>query len=126
MQIVARSSATLLIGAVLAAAAFALEQPDGAAKPGMMKQMLNKNTAQAKLPAQVHDALAQLVGEFATVSEVHLAPPPAEPMVARADTSGRWVMGGLFVQVKSAAAEDEELKGERMIVYGYDPAAKKY
>lgn len=91
-----------------------------------MKAMFNANTARARLPAETHEALSALVGEFSTQSEVHLAPAPAEPMRAHATTVGRWIMGELFVQVNGAADADEELKGERQTIYGYDPGAKTY
>ncbi|MGH7242623.1 MAG: DUF1579 family protein [Phycisphaerales bacterium] len=89
-----------------------------------MKQMFNAAVARAKLPPEVKAALGSFVGEFATVSEVHVS--PTDPMVAHATSSGKWIMGDLFVQINASSDADEELKGERMIVYGYDPAAKKY
>jgi hypothetical protein len=56
--------------------------------------------------------------------DVHLG--PGEPMRVRGVSSGKWIMGGRFVRFEVTAAPDEPLKGDRLLVYGYDPAAKKY
>lgn len=124
-----RASMLLLMSATLLAGAAVLAQEHAPKPPptqSEMKKLFNDNTAQAKLPADVHAALSAFVGEFTTQSEARVVPPPAEPMRAHAHTSGKWIMGDLFVQVNAAADPDEELKGQRQIIYGYDPAAKKY
>ncbi len=120
----------LLCGGLIAVAAVTLAQPPAPPKAAPsqsdMKKMFNDNTARARLPAPAHEALSQLVGEFTTVSEVHLAPPPAEPMKAHATTIGTWSMGELFVQTSAASDPDEELKRERLVIYGFDPQTAKY
>src|ERR1051325_4809921 len=89
-----------------------------------MKKSFNSATKAVKHPKEVHDALAAFVGNFDTVTEVSLG--PGEPLKTRDVATSKWVMGGLFVQFSSTAAPDEELKSDRLIIYGYDPAAKKY
>jgi hypothetical protein len=75
-------------------------------------------------PTEQHKALGVFVGEFSQTSEVRLG--PGEPIKARAVGVGRWTMGGRLVEVRSESAPEETLKGERLVIYGYDPMAKKY
>lgn len=115
----------LVVFTLAGLALFGLGPEAGTGRPEV-KKMFNDMIDRTKLPAEAHEALGLLVGDFATVSEVHVDPPPAEPMVARAHTTGKWILNGLFVEVNAAADADEAMKGERMLVYGYDPIAKKY
>lgn len=105
-------------------------QPNQKPKPGNqqgdMKKSFNAATQKVKLPDEVHEALSAFVGKFDIASEVQLAPPPAEPLKAKGVSTNKWIMGGLFVEASSTAAADEELKGDRLIVYGYDSGSKKY
>jgi hypothetical protein len=78
----------------------------------------------ASAPTDKHKLLNPLVGDFEQATEVHLG--PGEPMRTHSLSTAAWVMGGRFVRVDSASAPDEEAKGERMNVYGYDPVAKKF
>jgi hypothetical protein len=75
-------------------------------------------------PTESHKLLEPLVGKFDQVTEVKVG--PGDPMRTKSVGTGSWVMNGRFVRVDSVSAPDEELKGERMNVYGYDPAAKKF
>jgi hypothetical protein len=78
----------------------------------------------ASAPTEKHKLLAALVGDFEQATEVRMG--PGEPMRMHSFSTAAWVMGKRFVRVDSASAPDEEAKGERMNVYGYDPAAKKF
>ena len=83
-------------------------------------EMMEKLSA----PTESHKLLEPLVGTFDQATEVKVG--PGEPMRTKSVSTGQWVMGGRFVRVDSATPPDEELKGERMNVYGFDPAAKKF
>ena len=99
--------------------------PSGAAMTQHdMKQQLAAMAEAASAPTDAHRALAMLVGRFDEITEVRMG--PGEPMRAHSVCTAQWVMGGRFVRLESSAAPDEELKGDRLVVYGYDPAAKKY
>lgn len=89
-----------------------------------LKRRLSEETEKASAPTDQHKVLAAFVGKFEQQTEVRMG--PGEPLKARASSVGRSIMGGRFVQVESASAPDEELKGERTLIYGYDPAAKVY
>jgi hypothetical protein len=89
-----------------------------------MKRRFAEMVRRTSSPTEQHKALQPLVGEFDEAAEVRLG--PGEPMRARAVAHGRWIMDGRFVEVDSESAPDETLKGQRMVVYGYDPAAHKY
>jgi len=122
-----RLTLIIVLIAFVAATARALQhEPKSGSAQSDIKKAFNAATKKAKLPKEVHDALSAFVGEFDTASEVQLAPPPAEPLKARGITKAKWIMGGLFVQAGSSEAKDEELKGDRIIIYGYDPGAQKY
>lgn len=115
---------------VVAISAVGWVQPSKNAKPANsqseMKKSFNAATQKVRLPQEVHDALSAFVGKFDIASEVQLAPPPAEPLKAKGVSTNKWIMGGLFVEASSTATADEELKGDRLIVYGYDSQLKKF
>jgi hypothetical protein len=75
-------------------------------------------------PTESHKLLEPLVGTFDQLTEVRMG--QGEPMRSKSVGTGTWTMGKRFVRVDSVSAPDEELKGERMNVYGYDPAAQKF
>jgi len=106
---------------LVAVADSARAQPD--AKPSQ-SDMKKRFAAMASAPTDQHKLLAAFVGDFDQVSEVFVG--PGEPLKANSASKGEWVMGGRFVKVTSAATKDEELKGDRLTVYGYDPDAKKF
>ena len=76
-------------------------------------------------PGEQHKVLAAFVGDFDLVAKIQVGP-KAPPLTAHAVSHGEWIMGNRFVEVKSAATADEPLKGERLLIYGYDPAISKY
>ncbi len=75
-------------------------------------------------PTEEHKALAALVGSFDQRTQVNVG--QTEPMKAHSVETGRWVVGGRYVEMHSTSAPDEELKGDRTAVYGYDPTLGKY
>jgi hypothetical protein len=83
-------------------------------------EMMEKLSA----PTESHKLLEPLVGTFDQVTEVRMG--PGDPMRTKSVGTGSWVMNGRFVRVDSQSAPDEEVKGERMNVFGYDPASKKF
>jgi hypothetical protein len=115
--------ATLLAGA-LAAAGSSQPPPAGGTSQSELKRNFAAMVEKASTPTEHHKALAALVGEFDQASAVRLA--SGATMTANAVGTGRWIMGGRYVEVRSASAPGEELKGERLLIYGYDPAARKY
>src|SRR4051794_21781634 len=116
-------SVCVLIGSIQARAQTTRPADATDAAQDQMKRRFLEMVQRTSAPTEQHRALAALVGDFDEATEVPLG--PGEPMRARGVSHGRWVMGGRFVEVDGAAAPDEPLKGERMVVYGYDPAAKK-
>ena len=83
-------------------------------------EMVDKSTA----PTDQHKLLAPFVGSFDQASEVRMG--PGDPMKTHALAKGRWIMGDRFVKVDCTSAPDEELKGDRLLIYGYDPQARKF
>ena len=124
-------SRTWVILATMIAAAGALgwvqpkKKPAGGSSQSEVKKSFNAATKAVKHPKEVHDALASFVGNFDTATEVSLGS-SGEPLKTHDVATSKWIMGGLFVQFNSSAAADEDLKSDRMIVYGYDTGAKKY
>jgi hypothetical protein len=121
-----------LVAAILGAACTlsVLAQPagkpaeKGPASAGDRKKQYAAAVEKSSAPTEQHKALAPLVGSFDIATEARMG--PGEPMRMHGVGTGAWTMGGRFVRMDSAAAPDEEVKGERMNVFGYDPAAKKY
>jgi hypothetical protein len=89
-----------------------------------MKRQFTERSERASAPTEPHKALAAFVGDFDLLTEVRIG--PGEPMKARSTAKGRSTMGGRFVEVRSESTPEEELKGERLLIYGYDPGARKY
>jgi hypothetical protein len=98
------------------------QAPSNAASDAKRQFMAMMDKASA--PTEKHKLLGALVGDFEQATEVRMG--PGEPMRTHSFSTAAWVMGKRFVRVDSASAPDEEAKGERMNVYGYDPAAKKF
>jgi hypothetical protein len=71
---------------------------------------------------EYHKALAAFIGEFDVLTEVPL--PSGEVRRAAAISTGRWIIGGRYVEVHSTYAPEEVFIGERLQIYGYDPDAK--
>jgi hypothetical protein len=88
----------------------------------MKKQFAEGSRATAPTPE--HKALAPFVGDFDQTTEVRMG--PGEPMKVHSIAKGEWVMDGRFVKIDSHSAPDEELEGDRITVYGYDPLMKRY
>ncbi len=110
----------------LAPTAVSLSEASSAAQadPKQMKQQFAAMMEKLSAPTDAHKLLEPLVGTFDQLTEVKMG--PGDPMKSKSVETGSWVMGKRFVRVDSASSPDEELKGERMNVFGYDPAAKKY
>jgi len=89
-----------------------------------MKKQFAAMASQASAPTEQHKLLAMFVGAFDQVTEVRMG--PGDPMRAHSTARGEWIMGGRFVKIDSQSAPDEELKGDRITVYGYDPQARKF
>jgi hypothetical protein len=89
-----------------------------------VKQRFAAAVERASAPTEQHKALNALVGDFDETVEVHLG--PGEPMRVHGSSKGQWIMGGRFVKLEGTADADEQLKGDRLVIYGYDPAATKY
>jgi hypothetical protein len=98
--------------------------PASSESPSESKRQFATMMEKLSAPTESHKLLEPLVGSFDQTTEVRTG--PGEPMRTKAVGTGTWTMGGRFVRVDSTSAPDEELKGERMNVFGYDPAAKKF
>src|SRR5262245_60524149 len=110
----------IAVGCVLLLATIASAQT----QPSSMKKRFAEAAQAQSAPTAEHKALAPLVGDFDQQTEVRIG--GGEPMKAHSIAHGQWIMDGRFVRMDSASAPDEELKGERMLVYGFDPSSKKY
>jgi hypothetical protein len=89
-----------------------------------MKRGFAAASVKAGASVEQHKVLAAFVGEFDQRSEIRMG--PGEPLKIHAIARGRLIMGGRFAQIDITAAPDEEMKGERMLIYGYDPTARIY
>jgi hypothetical protein len=89
----------------------------------MKRQFATLAEKSATLTAQ-HKLLAALTGDFDQAVEVR--PGPGQSMKSHCLSTGTSLMGGLFVKIESRSAPDEELKGERLTIYGYDTVAGKF
>jgi hypothetical protein len=116
-----RIALALVVLVPLAAHAWT-QAPAKSPQSEMKKQFAD--AARASAPTPEHKALAPFVGDFDQATEVRMG--PGEPMKAHSIAKGEWVMDGRFVKIDSHSAPDEELKGDRITVYGYDPVLKKY
>ncbi len=125
-------SAAVAVVAAISWFALAQQQP---AKPNAesesststqsaLKKQLTAAADQASAPTAEHKLLAPFVGEFDEITEARVG--PGEPLHACSTAKGRWILGARFVGIESRSAPDEELKGERLLFYGYDPQAKKF
>lgn len=122
-----RASAKLLgVGAVGAFVLVVLAQSQDGRSPTQseMKKQFAETAEKTSAPTEEHKRLAVLVGEFEQQAEVRMG--PGEPLRTHVLATGEWTMGGRFVQISAKTAPDEELKGERLTVYGYDTRAGKY
>lgn len=87
------------------------------------KKLFSDMMERGAVLTDAHKALGAFVGEFDLRSEVLMGPTPIH---AHGISKGTAIMGGRFVKIEGANAPDEELKGERLMVFGYDPSLKKY
>jgi hypothetical protein len=121
---VCNSILSLCFAIALAVAAFAQTPPAAGTSQRDSKRRFAAMIEKTSAPTEHHKALAPFIGEFDQVSEVRMQ--SGDTMKSHAVGTGRWIMGQRYVEVRSISAPDEELKGERLLIYGYDPAARKY
>jgi hypothetical protein len=119
-----RRSAILLGVGVLGAFVLAVWAQSQESKAPSQSEMKKQFAKMDELPTEEHTRLAALVGDFDQNAEVLRG--PGEPLRSHVLASGEWIMGGRFVRIAAKTAPDEELKGERLTVYGYDTRAGKY
>ncbi len=119
-----KSASALFVVALSLACAHGQPPSDAKASQGDIKKQLTAAAEKAAAPTAQHKALAALVGDFEQTTEMRMG--PGDPIVAHAVCKGTWILGDRFVEVRSASTAAEELKGERIVIYGYDPAVKKY
>jgi len=112
-----------LAAALSTLGAFAAPQAKPSSQSAMKKQFAAM-TDKASPLAEQHKLLDAFVGEFDQTTTVAMG--PGEPMKVHSLAKGQRIIDGRFVKFESTSAPDEELKGERMLVYGYDPAQKKF
>ncbi len=124
-------SIAMLAVSVLGCSLFAVlaQPPVPQAQPGPkpsaaeLKKQFVAMAAMLPGPAEQLGALAPFVGEFDQVSDIRL---PQGVIQVRSTGKGQWIMNKRFVKLESTSAPDEEIKGERLAVYGYDTDARKY
>lgn len=110
-----------LCASMLGVGALFAAQP--AAGDGMESAIKKQIMAMSRGATAEHKMLDVLVGKFDEVTTIYAGP---APVTVRSASEAKWIMDGRYVQLDSKSAEGEELKGTRMIVYGYDPLAAKY
>jgi hypothetical protein len=113
-----------LIALAPAALSLSLATSTPQTDPKQAKQQFAAMMEKLSAPTESHKLIEPLVGTFDQLTEVKMG--PGDPMRSKSVETGTWTMGKRFVRVDSVSAPEEELKGERMNVYGYDPAAKKF
>jgi hypothetical protein len=89
-----------------------------------IKKMIVEKAERMSAPTEEHKRLAFLVGDFDQAVEVRAV--SNEPLKSHVLATGEWILGERFVRVVCKSAPDEELKGERLLIYGYDTRAAKY
>ena len=118
----------LLLGAgvlgTVVLAVFAQSQERHAPTQSEMKQQFAELAKKMAAPTEQHKRLAAFVGDFDQAVEVRMG--PGEPMKSRCVSTGTTLMGGCYVKIESRSAPDEELKGERLTIYGYDTQINKF
>jgi hypothetical protein len=121
-----RSRISIVVLAVACSVALvAIAQPPASKlSQSEMKKQFAERVEKTSGPTDQHKLLAAFVGEFDQASEVRMG--PGEPMKTHSIAKGKWIMGKRFVKVDCTSAPDEELKGDRLLIYGYDPQAKKF
>ncbi len=98
--------------------------PSAQPTPSDIKKQMNAMNENSRMPVEQHEALNLLAGEFDAHTEMHLG--NGEAITVNATTNSHWVVGGRFLEMESVSAPGEDLKGERIVMYGYDPTAKNY
>jgi hypothetical protein len=121
-RILAAVFAALLLGSIAIERAASQSEPK--ASQNEMKKQFAERASQSSAPTEQHKLLAMFVGDFDQQTEVRMG--PGEPMRFHSIAKGEWIMGGRFVKIDSHSASDEELKGDRITVYGYDLQFKKF
>ncbi|HVP13806.1 MAG TPA: DUF1579 family protein [Phycisphaerae bacterium] len=120
-------SRIVVVPAVIAcsAALVTMAQPQGLKQSqSELKKRYAEMVERTSGPTDQHKSLKAFVGKFDQVSEVRMG--SGDPMLTHSIAKGRWIMGERFVKVDCESAPDEELKGSRMLIYGYDPQAKRF
>ena len=112
---------TIALALLISATSFAQQTQ---ASPEERKKQFAAMAARSGLPTEQHKLLTPFVGKFDQISKVALG--PGDPITFHAIGTGTWIMGGRFVQVNSTSAPDEEVKGDRMHIFGFDPTANKF
>lgn len=88
------------------------------------KKAYAAKVAQLPGPSEQHKLLASLIGDFEVVTDLVVDGP--DTVKFHGIEKGESYLGGLFVKIESHAAPEEEVKGERLVMYGYDPNINKY
>ena len=112
-----------VVGA-LALTVLAPSQERKAPTQSELKKQFAEMAEKSSAPTAQHKLLAALVGDFDQAIEVRMG--PGEPLKSHCLSTGTWLMGGRFVKIESQSAPDEELKGERLVIYGYDTVSNKF
>jgi hypothetical protein len=119
-------SAALPVLALLTASVYAAfsQSKDDAKAQSQMKKQFTARMEQVGPVTEQQKLLLAFAGKFDLRTEVQMG--PGQVMKAHGLAEGKAILGGRFVKFESTAAPDEELKGERINVYGYDTAAGKF
>ncbi|HEY7090234.1 MAG TPA: DUF1579 family protein [Tepidisphaeraceae bacterium] len=103
---------------------FANAQPATQPSAADAKRRFLDAAQKASAPTEQHKLLNTFVGEFDQMTEVRLG--RSDPMKFHSTAKGKAIMDGRFVQFESNAAPEEPAPSERIVMYGYDPAAGKF
>jgi Protein of unknown function (DUF1579) len=113
----------ILVVGLLVFSVLAQSQP-ATPSPAEAKRKFAETIEKASAPTEAHKVLGALVGDFDQRILVSMG--RGEPMKSHSVGKGQWIMGGRFVQFNSTSAPDEEVKGDRLVIFGYDPNVRKY
>jgi hypothetical protein len=124
MQPRALTSSILCVAVASAIAVLASSQAAPNPSQKEMKQQFAEMVSKVSAPTAQHKQLSALVGDFDQAVEVRMG--AGEPMKSHCIARGESIMGGRYVRIESRTAPEEELKGDRCTVYGYDAPARKF
>ncbi len=122
-------AAAVVVGALLVGLGRTLASPSAAESPQpagrLDKKALIDMIRHAGGPVVEHKLLEPMIGTFDC--EVRLTPAPGTPpIVARCESSARWILDNRFIELTGHPQQGEELPLESMQIFGYDKRSRQF